>query len=52
MPIGPMIWSEFALDSPMEEAGFEPSVPLVKEPMFSGREHLKDQPSPSTRSQF
>jgi hypothetical protein len=23
MPIGPMTWTEFALDSPLEEAGFE-----------------------------
>jgi hypothetical protein len=27
MPIGPMTWTEFALDSPLEEAGFELSVP-------------------------
>jgi hypothetical protein len=24
------VWGEFARDSPLEEAGFEPSVPLIE----------------------
>ena len=38
----------FARDSPLEEAGFEPSVPLAKEPRFSASHHAEfvdDHPS-------
>jgi hypothetical protein len=29
---GRWTWTEFAADSPLEEGGFEPSVPLPKSP--------------------
>jgi hypothetical protein len=34
MPIGPMTWTEFALDSPLEGGGFEPSVPRRNDMVF------------------